>query len=213
MTDWATISSLATGVGTLILALATFSSVRAANRSAAVGERALLGANRPLLVPSHIYDPEEDVRFADDRWVKIKGGHAYAAASDEAIYFVISLRNAGPGMAVLDRWRFSNEDVAHDDGPGDTSKYRRLTRDLYVAAGEAGFWQGAIRDKADPQFNEAVAAISAKKAIHIDIQYADQEGGQRTVSHFALTPGKDDEWPVSAARHWRLDGPNPRILV
>jgi hypothetical protein len=32
--DWATISSLATAFGTLVLAVATFASIRSANRSA-----------------------------------------------------------------------------------------------------------------------------------------------------------------------------------
>lgn len=72
MTNWASISSLATGGGTLILALATFSSVRAANRSAKVSERSLLGAILPLLVSSHMYDPEEKIRFKDNRWVRVK---------------------------------------------------------------------------------------------------------------------------------------------
>jgi hypothetical protein len=33
MADWATISSLATAAGTLVLAVATFASVRSSNRS------------------------------------------------------------------------------------------------------------------------------------------------------------------------------------
>ena len=39
MADWVTISSLATAGGTLVLAVATFSSVRSANRSARVAEQ------------------------------------------------------------------------------------------------------------------------------------------------------------------------------
>ena len=46
MTDWVTISSLATAGGTLVLAVATFSSVRSANRSARVAERSLLAGLR-----------------------------------------------------------------------------------------------------------------------------------------------------------------------
>lgn len=41
MVDWTTVSSLATGVGTLVLAIATFASVRSANRSARVAQEAL----------------------------------------------------------------------------------------------------------------------------------------------------------------------------
>jgi hypothetical protein len=38
MTDWATVASLATAGGTLILAIATFASVRSAHRAARVAE-------------------------------------------------------------------------------------------------------------------------------------------------------------------------------
>ena len=39
--DWVVISSLATAVGTLVLAVATFSAVRSSNRSARIAEAAL----------------------------------------------------------------------------------------------------------------------------------------------------------------------------
>jgi hypothetical protein len=59
MADWPTIASLATADGTLVLAVATFSSVRGgqgstriAERSTGIAERALLVGMRPVLVPS-----------------------------------------------------------------------------------------------------------------------------------------------------------------
>ncbi len=51
MADWVTISSLATAGGTLVLAVATFSSVRSANRSARTAERSLLAGVRPIRRP------------------------------------------------------------------------------------------------------------------------------------------------------------------
>ncbi|MEY2476019.1 MAG: hypothetical protein QOG87_1334 [Actinomycetota bacterium] len=54
MTDWATISSLATAGGTLVLAVATYASTRSANRAARVAERALLAGLRPVLVQSRL---------------------------------------------------------------------------------------------------------------------------------------------------------------
>ena len=57
MTDWATISSLATAGGTLVLAVATFSSVKSANRSARLAERSLMVGLRPVLVPSACDQP------------------------------------------------------------------------------------------------------------------------------------------------------------
>jgi hypothetical protein len=49
--DWVTISALSTAGGTLVLAGATFASVRSANRAARVAERSLLAGLRPVLVP------------------------------------------------------------------------------------------------------------------------------------------------------------------
>ncbi len=136
MANWVTISSLATAGGTLVLAVATFSSVRSASRSAKVSERAFLAANLPLLVPSQLTDPPEKVRFQDDHWVKLQGGHAYADATDGAIYFAIALRNASQGLALLDRWRVdtSSSPTDFNSPPPDPLTFRRLTRDLYITA-------------------------------------------------------------------------------
>src|SRR6476469_10891891 len=72
--DWVTISSLATAGGTLVLALATFASVRSANRSARIAEESLLASVRPLLMPSRADDAPLTVGFADNHWVKVPGG-------------------------------------------------------------------------------------------------------------------------------------------
>ena len=47
MTDWTTIASLGTAAGTLILASATFASVRSANKVARVAERSFEFGLRP----------------------------------------------------------------------------------------------------------------------------------------------------------------------
>ena len=82
MTDWATISALATAGGTLILAIATFASVRSANRAARVAEQSLLTNLRPLLTTSRLEDPGEKVGFADDHYMRIRNvvGELAAAA-------------------------------------------------------------------------------------------------------------------------------------
>src|SRR5438876_408962 len=46
--DWSTISSLATAVGTLVLAIATFAAVRSSNRSARIAELALRDPDDPV---------------------------------------------------------------------------------------------------------------------------------------------------------------------
>src|SRR5438445_9416116 len=109
MADWATISALATAGGTLVLAAATFASVRSAHRTARATERALLASIRPVLVPSRLEDPPEKVGFQDNHFVRVQGGRAVAEVTDEAIYLAIALRNVGTGLAVLDRWDFYPE--------------------------------------------------------------------------------------------------------
>jgi hypothetical protein len=106
VTDWATIAEVGTAAGTLVLAIATFASVRSSNRSARLAERSLLDALRPLLLPSRMQDPPEKVGFQDDHWIRVSGGMAAAEATDAAIYLAISLRNVGPGLAVLNGWYF-----------------------------------------------------------------------------------------------------------
>src|SRR6059036_38303 len=104
MADWVTISSLATATGTLVLAAATFASVRSANRAARVAERSLLAGLRPVLMPSRLDDPPQKVGFADDTYLLTKGGYGAAVATDDAVYLAMSLRNAGAGIAVLHGW-------------------------------------------------------------------------------------------------------------
>lgn len=99
--DWVTVSALATAGGTLILAIATFMSVRSANRAARAAERSLLAGLRPVLMPSRLQDLPQKVSFFDLHWVTVEGGHAAFEVGDDAVYLVISVRNAGAGMGVL----------------------------------------------------------------------------------------------------------------
>ncbi|MDP9143150.1 MAG: hypothetical protein M3N43_00355 [Actinomycetota bacterium] len=209
MADLVTISALATAGGTLVLAAATFASVRSANRSAQATERALLAGIRPVLVPSRLQDPLEKVGFADDHWLKVEGGRAAAEATDDVVYLAIALRNVGNGLAVLDRWDFHPGRPAGDVPHRSPATFRRLTRDLYVPAGDLGFWQGAFRDLEDPVLAAATTAITERQAMTIDLLYGDHEGGQRTITRFALLP-RDDGWLAAVTRHWNLDRSDPR---
>jgi hypothetical protein len=56
-TDWATVASLATALGTLILAVAAFSAIRSANVMARVAQQALLAGQRPVLMAARRDDP------------------------------------------------------------------------------------------------------------------------------------------------------------
>jgi hypothetical protein len=209
VTDWATISALATAGGTLVLAAATYASVRSAHRAARLAERALLAQLRPVLVPSRFEDPMEKVGFLDDHWLKVEGGRAVAEVHDGVIYMAMALRNVGTGIAVLDRWDFHPERLRGED-VRPTDEFRRLTRDLYVAPGDRGFWQGAFRDADDPMFQPAADAISTHQSMTVDLLYGDHEGGQRTISRFALLPRPDGGWITSVSRHWNIDRDDPR---
>jgi hypothetical protein len=134
--DWVTISSLATAGGTLVLATATFASVRSANRAARVAEQSLLAGIRPLLVPSRLEDPDLKVGFIDDHWVRVPGGCGSAEVDGDVIYLTTSVRNVGNGIAVQHGWRveLAPDLSARDHPPLDS--FRRLTRDLFIAAGD-----------------------------------------------------------------------------
>lgn len=208
--DWVTISSLATAGGTLVLAVATFASVRSANRAARVAERSLLVGLRPVLAVSRLSDPPEKIGFADDHWVVAPGGHGVAEVTDTAIYLAIALRNAGNGIAVLDGWSLEPDRATTAPSHADPATFRRLTRDIYISAGDNGFWQGALREPTEPLFIATRDAITARKAMAIELLYGDHDGGQRTITRFSLLPARDGSWLATVGRHWNLDRPAPR---
>jgi len=213
MTDWATISSLATAGGTLVLALATFSSVRSANRAARTAERALEERLRPLLVPSKLEDATQKIMWVDDFHVTVGGGRGGVEMADGNIYLAMSVRNVGAGMAVLHGWYPRPEwatTLPANPSHEDPERFRRLTRDLYIPPGDVGFWQGAVRDADDPFREGLSAAIAERRRFGVDVLYGDYEGGQRTISRFSLTPAADGSWLCTVARHWNLDRPDPR---
>ena len=211
--DWVTISALATAVGTLVLALATFASVRSANRAARVAERSLLEGLRPLLLGSKLDDAPQKIGFVDDKWFLAEGGRGIAEVSDSVVYLAIPLRNVGSGIAVLHGWTFYATEELRVDGVRDhrdPSEFIRLTRDLYIPVNDVGFWQGAFRDPASPEYAEARDAVERRIVLIIDLLYGDYEGGQRTITRFALRPFDEDGWTVTTARHWNIDRDDPR---
>ncbi len=208
--DWATISSLATAGGTLVLGAATFASVRSANRAARAAESSLLAGLRPLLVPSRLQDPPDKISFADQHLLRVDGGHATTEVTEAAIYMAISLRNVGSGIGVLHGWHFYPERLSGTMDAPDPSAFHRLTRDVYVPAGDNGFWLGTFRDPAAPEFISARQAIEARNAFTIDVLYGDFEGGQRSISRFSLLPVGEGGWLTAVGRHWNLDRPPPR---
>jgi hypothetical protein len=216
--DTGTIASLATAAGTLVLAIATFSSTRSANRAARVSERALNVGLRPVLFNARPQDPPQKVGFVDDHWLVLRDGLAAIQEHEEKLYLAIPLRNVASGIAVLHGWYlWSERATAMMPPPIETASedFHRLSRDLYVPAGDVSFWQAAIRDQDDPLYSPLRQAIRARTGISVDILYGDHEGGQRTITRFFLSPrphadGDQWLWLCSTSRHWNLDREDPR---
>ncbi|MCU1373641.1 MAG: hypothetical protein JWO68_927 [Actinomycetia bacterium] len=210
MSTLADAASLATAGGTLVLALATFSSVRSANRAAKAAERSLLAGLRPVLAASRLQDPEQKIRWNDDHWTRLPGGMAGVELTDEVVYLTMSLRNVGSGIAVLHGW-YVWPDTQSDRPHVAPDRFRRQARDLYVASGDISFWQGALRDPTEDAFGPMAEAITVRQTITVDLLYGDHEGGQRAITRFSITPAPtSDVWLCAVSRHWNLDRADPR---
>jgi hypothetical protein len=217
MADWQTISSLATAGGTLVLAAATYSAVRSSNRaarssdrSARIAEQALLAGMRPLLVPSLADDPVQKVLWRDRHVIRLPGGRAVLEADNDVVYFAIGLRNLGAGIALLHGWYPMPNRAFFAEPHVDVDEFRRLTIDLYIAPGGAGYCEGAIRDRDDPLHQDFMRLVTERAPFTVDLLYGDQEGGQRTVSRFTVLPAGDDGWYSQVGKHWNVDRPDPR---
>jgi hypothetical protein len=224
MADWVTISSLATAGGTLVLAVATFSSVKSANRSARVAERSLMVGLRPVLVPSHEDDPVQRIRFGDGQIVQVPGHGGAVEVHGDGVYLALTVRNGGNGLAVIHGWRARA--FRDPDRPGagrvvdapDLAEFRPQQLDIFIPAGEAGFWQGALRDPGLPGYEEVRDAAQSGGQVSIDLLYGDHEGGQRTIVRFVVSPWptEEDRPPIDrplraiVIRYWTVDGHAPR---
>jgi hypothetical protein len=228
MADAGTIASLATAGGTLILAVATFSSTRSANRAARVSEQALRIGLRPVLFNARPQDPPQKVGYGDDHWVVLHDGLAVAQEADGNIYLALPLRNVASGIAVLHGWHLWPRRAGLEDPHPQLDEFRSQTRDLYVPAGDISFWQAALRDSKDELYAPVREAIATGAPLSIDLLYGDHEGGQRTITRFYMIPrhggaggdgdGREgdgdgeDPWLrlCTVSRHWNIDRADPR---
>jgi hypothetical protein len=209
MLDISALSNLATGAGTLVLAAATFASIRSANRSARIAERALRQGMRPVLVQSRLDDRMEKIVWGDRHWAHLEGGQAVAHLDDNGnVYLAISIRNVGAGIGVLQAWHLHErpEDTQHRHRPLD--EFRTQQRDIYVAPGDVSFWQAGLRDRSEHHVHVR-SLVEQRKPFNVDVLYSDHEGGQRTVTRFSVFPRGDDGWLPTVTRHWNLDGIDP----
>jgi hypothetical protein len=218
LTDWVTIYQVATAGGTLVLAIATFSSIRASNRSARIAEQALLAGQRPVLIPSRLDDPSERVRFGDGHVMEVAGHGGLLELVDQRIYMSLALRNGGSGLAVLLGWHVE----VREQGLSSTSShppiedFRRQARDLYIPAQQTGFWQGAIREADDPSYESIRNAALSGDRINVDLLYGDYQGGQRSIARFGIASDKHPDFQelehirADVLRYWNVDGDDPR---
>jgi hypothetical protein len=215
VTDWSTIASLATAGGTLVLAVATFASIRSANRSARVSERSartaersLLAGQRPLLMNSRQGDPTQKVQYPEGIWLEVDGGAAALVVRDDAVYLAVSIRNVGSGLAVLHGWHVLvglQTERAHPP----LEEFTAQNLDIYVAPGDNGLWLSALRDPAADIFLAVAEAIKTGGSLVISLLYGDFEGGQRVITQFSLRHA-NEHWLAQATRHFNVDRPDPR---
>jgi hypothetical protein len=213
MTDWA---GWGTSIGTLVLAGATFASIRSSNRSARIAERSLLAGQRPVLVAARREDPAQEIQFADGRVLDNPSTQALFLHDDDVIYLAIPLRNAGAGIAHLQGYRLDPEpaDRVQTDplGPArhrrgaqapDPATFAQQQRDLYIAAGDTGFWQAALRDPTSSTYTATQRAHQTRGRLTVDLLYGDLEDGQPTITRFVLLPAPPDAWRCDTTHHWR----------
>ena len=203
MPDWATISSLATAGGTLVLAIATFGSTRSANRAARTAEKTLELGLQPLLVTTRPEDPPEMASFGEGVVFHTPGGAATVEEREGNYFIILPVRNVGTGLAVL-RSGLVLAGREHDiEEPfKDLDRHRQLQRDLYVPPGDRGFWQIGIRDPSDPFRSEVEQALRDRQALTILLYYTDHLGGHPSISRFAVFPQEDGTWLAAVGRHW-----------
>jgi hypothetical protein len=203
------IASLTTAAGTLVLAVATFSATRSANRASRIAERSLLATLRPVLMNAQLGDPMQKIGFADEHWTRVEGPGAAFEQGEDAIYLAFGLRNFGSGLAILQAWHPIAERVLGGVPHGPVEHFRAQTRSLYVPPGGISFWQGALRDPSDPIYDAFADAIKNRNPVTIELLYTDMNEGQRTVTRLAVLPAQEDRWIASVAQHWTLDTHTP----
>jgi hypothetical protein len=179
---------------------------------------------RPVLIPNREDDLLERIRFGDGQIVEVPGHGGAAEVHNENIFMALGLRNGGSGLAVIHGWRARMRWDSLTPGSGrpteapDVDEFRQQQLDLYIPAGESGYWQGAIRDPAAPGYDEVRKALQDGGAIQVDLLYGDHEGGQRTIARFVIAPWptEDDRPPIDnpmraiVVRYWTVDGHDPR---
>jgi hypothetical protein len=148
-TEWVTVASLATALGTLVL---RGSDIRVRPLGELLSTRRGPGGSYRRTVCPH------RSAFTDGGRAPAANELATLEVADGVEYMVISVRNVGTGLAVMHGWH-AEVGVQPQKTHPPLEDFTAQTRDIYVAARDIGFWQGALRDPATAQFKTAAAAI------------------------------------------------------
>ena len=210
MTDWATVASLATAGGTLILAIATFASVRSAHRAARVAEYSMQIGIRPLLLPSRLDAPTQKIMWGDEHWASLAGGQAVVETVDANVYLAMSLRNSGSGIAVVHGWHLGLQAIGEAHPHAEPDEFRPQTRDLYVPGGDIGFWQAAMRGPKAPSTPPSWRPSARRGCSRSRCSTRTTRAASTRSGCSSLAPMGESRWLCSMVRHWNLDRPDPR---
>lgn len=90
---------------------------------------------------------------------------------------------------MLHGWRVEpSRDVATmSDRPG-LNAFRSQSCDLYVPAGDVGFWQGAIRDRTNSSWDLVAERIEAREGLVVDLLLQRSPWRQRMITWFSYLP-------------------------
>jgi hypothetical protein len=154
----------------------------------------------------------------DGRVFEVAAARALVLHEPGVIYLAIPLRNVGSGIALLRGYHLEPQSAAEIAGdPRGVARHRRgdahpdlvmfaeQQRDLYVAAGDVGFWQAALRSPGDELYERMSEAIDGAGRVTVDLFYTDHQGGQATITRFVLLAGSDERWRCDVTHHWSID--------
>jgi hypothetical protein len=168
-----------------------------------VAEISLLAQLRPLLVESAEDDPVQHAGFYDvPEPFAVPGGGAFVGERNGNLYVVLSLKNVGPGIAVLHGGHVHPDDLPSRPDHAAPEAMHMLQRDIYIEPGGVGYWQVAYRE--DDEHRRQLLETIRAGSISCEILYGDYEGGQRVITRL-VARRIGEQWQVTTIRHWQLD--------
>ena len=171
-----------------MLAVATFCSVRSANRSARVAELSLLAGSAAGADPLAGGRPARAGAFRRRQTLDVPGHGGGGRGRRRRVYLAIALRNGGSGLAVIHGWQAaaaasrprsaSTADRAsaslEEFPPPAARSVHPRRRHRLLAGGAARSARSRVRPR-------CATRSRGGERVRIDLLYGDHEGGQRTI--------------------------------